>query len=70
MGPVGDDRLFLGVDDEEDDAEVFADELREGGTGETHLGGVDRGEERGDVNMGMPFLKMGAETAKSGLHQL
>jgi hypothetical protein len=61
MGPVGDDRLFFGVDDEEDVAEVLAEELSEGGSGEATLGGVDRGEERGDANMGMPSLNIGAE---------
>jgi hypothetical protein len=60
IGPVGDDRL--GVDDEEDEAEVLTEEVSEGGIGEATLGGVDRGEERGDVNMGIPCLKMGAET--------
>ena len=63
IGPVGDDRLFFGVDDEDDEAEVLAEELSEGGIGEATLGGVDRGEERGDANMGMPPLKMGAETS-------
>ena len=67
MGPVGDDRLFLGVDDADDEAEVLAEELSGGGCGEATLGGVDRGEERGDVNMGIPFLKMGAEVAMFGL---
>jgi len=61
MGPVGDDRLFVGVDDEDDEAEVLADEIREGGSGEATLGGVDRGEERGDGNIGIPSLKIGAE---------
>ena len=60
---MGDDRLFFGVDDEDDEAEVLAEELSEGGIGEATLGGVDRGEERGDANMGMPPLKMGAETS-------
>jgi len=59
---VGDDRLCFGVDDEDDEAEVLVEELNEGGIGEATLGGVDRGDERGDENMGMPFLKMGAET--------
>ena len=62
IGPVGDDRLTLGVDEEDDEAEVLSEEDSEGGSGEATLGGVDRGEERGDVNMGMPSLKMGAET--------
>jgi len=61
IGPVGDDRLFFGVDDEDEEAEVLAEQLREGGSGEATLGGVDRGEERGDVNMGIPSLKIGAE---------
>jgi len=61
IGPVGDDRLFFGVEDEEDDADVLAEELNEGGSGEATLGGVDLGEERGDVNMGIPSLKIGAE---------
>jgi hypothetical protein len=61
IGAVGDDRLFFGVDDEDDDAEVLAEEDSEGGSGEATLGGVDRGEERGDANMGIPSLKMGAE---------
>jgi hypothetical protein len=61
IGPVGEDRLLLGVDEEEDDAEVLTEDVSEGGSGEATLGGVDRGEERGDVNMGMPSLKMGAE---------
>jgi hypothetical protein len=64
MGPVGDNRLFFGVDDEDDEAEVLAEELSEGGTGEATLGGVDRGEERSDGNMGIPFLKMGAEVSE------
>lgn len=63
IGPVGDDRLCFGVDDEDDEAEVLAEELSEGGIGEATLGGVDRGEERGDANMGIPSLKMGAETS-------
>ena len=63
IGPVGDDRLLLGVDDEDDEAEVLREEVSEGGSGEATLGGVDRGEERGDVNMGIPSLKMGAEMA-------
>jgi hypothetical protein len=54
---VGDDRLLFGDDDEDDEAE----EVSEGGIGEATLGGVDRGEERGDENMGMPVLKIGAE---------
>jgi hypothetical protein len=53
--------LFFGVDEEDDEAEVLVEELSEGGSGEATLGGVDRGEERGDVNMGIPSLKMGAE---------
>ena len=61
IGAVGDDRLCLGVDDEDDEAEVLAEEVSEGGSGEATLGGVDRGEERGDENMGIPSLKMGAE---------
>lgn len=61
IGPVGDDRLLFGVDDEEDGAEVLAEEISEGGRGEATLGGVDLGEERGDVNMGIPSLKIGAE---------
>lgn len=61
IGAVGDDRLFFGVDDEDDEAEVLAEEVSEGGSGEATLGGVDRGEERGDENMGIPSLKMGAE---------
>ena len=61
IGPVGEDRLFFGVDDEDDEAEVLTEEVSEGGSGEATLGGVDRGEDRGDVNIGMPSLKMGAE---------
>ena len=61
IGPVGDDRLLIGVDDEEDEAEVLTEEVSEGGSGEATLGGVDRGEGRGEGNMGMPSLKMGAE---------
>jgi len=61
MGRVGDDRLLIGVDDEEDEAEVLTEQVSEGGSGEATLGGVDRGEERGEGNMGMPSLKMGAE---------
>lgn len=60
---MGDDRLFFGVDDEDDEAEVLTEELSEGGIGEATLGGVDRGEERGDGNMGIPSLKMGAEVS-------
>ena len=67
MGPVGDDRLFVGVDDEDDVAEVLTEELSEGGRGDATLGGVDRGEERGDGNMGIPSLKIGAEGPISGL---
>jgi hypothetical protein len=63
---VRDDRLFPGVDEADDEAEVLADELSEGGCGEATLGGVDRGEDRGDVNMGIPCLKMGAEVATFG----
>ena len=63
IGPVGDDRLWLGVDDEDDEAEVLTEEVSEGGSGEATLGGVDRGEERGDMNMGMSCLKMGAKTS-------
>ena len=63
IGPVGDDRLLIGVDDEEDEAEVVTEEVSEGGSGEATLGGVDRGEERGEGNMGMPSLKMGAEVS-------
>jgi len=59
IGPVGDDRL--GVDDEDDEAEVFTEEVNEGGSGEATLGGVDRGEERGEANMGIPSLNIGAE---------
>jgi len=62
IGAVGDVRLIFGVDDEDDEAEVLAEEDSEGGSGEATLGGVDRGEERGEVNIGMPSLKMGAET--------
>ena len=62
MGPVGDDRLS-GVGDEDDVAEVLSEEESEGGRGEATLGGVDRGDERGDVNMGIPSLKMGAEVS-------
>jgi hypothetical protein len=61
IGRVGDDRLCFGVDDEDDEAEVLAEEDNEGGSGEATLGGVDFGEERGDENMGMPSLKIGAE---------
>jgi hypothetical protein len=61
IGPVGDDWLFCGVDDEDDDAEVLTEEVSEGGSGEATLGGVDLGEERGDANMGIPCLKIGAE---------
>jgi len=61
IGAVGEDRLFFGVDDAEDEAEVLAEEDSEGGSGDATLGGVDRGEERGDENMGMPCLKIGAE---------
>ena len=61
IGPVGDDRLWLGVDDRDDEAEVLTEEVSEGGSGEAILGGVDRGEERGNVSTGMPCLKMGAE---------
>jgi hypothetical protein len=60
---VGDELLFSGVDDEDDEAEVLTEEESEGGSGEETLGGVDRGEERGDENMGMPSLKMGAEVS-------
>lgn len=67
MGPVGDDRLFFGVDDEDDEAEVLTETLREGGSGEATLGGVDRGEERGDGNIGIPCLKIGAEVPMFGL---
>ena len=49
---------------------MFTNEPHEGGTGETDLGGVDRDEERGNVNMGMPLLKMGEETAKFSRNQL
>ena len=66
MGPVGDERLFFGVDDAEDEAEVLAEELNEGGSGEATLGGVDRGDERGDGNMGIPSLKIGAEVSVIG----
>jgi hypothetical protein len=61
IGPVGDDRLCLGVDDEEDEAEVLAEDVSEGGSGEATLGGVDLGDERGEENMGIPSLKIGAE---------
>lgn len=61
IGPVGDDRLFFGVDDEDEDADVLAEEVSEGGSGEATLGGVDLGEERGEANIGIPSLKMGAE---------
>jgi len=61
IGPVGEDRLFFGVDDEDDEAEVLTEDVSEGGSGEATLGGVDRGEERGDENMGIPSLKIGAE---------
>ena len=64
IGPVGDDRLFFGVDEEDDDAEVLAEEISEGGRGEETLGGVERGDERGDGNMGIPSLKIGAELPK------
>ena len=70
IGPVGDDLLFFGVDDEDDKAEVCAEEVREGGSGEATLGGVDRGEERGDVNMGIPVSKIGAEVPMVKLDQL
>ena len=69
IGPVGDDRLLLGVDEEEEEAEVLAEEVREGGSGEATLGGVDRGEERGDENIGMPSLKIGAEVPISDFDQ-
>lgn len=61
IGPVGDDWLLLGVDDEDDEAEVLIEEVNEGGSGEATLGGVDRGEDRGDANMGIPSLNMGAD---------
>jgi len=61
IGPVGDDRLLFGVDEAEDEAEVLTDEVSEGGSGEATLGGVDRGEDRGDANMGIPSLNIGAE---------
>lgn len=60
---MGDNRLFVGVDEADDEAEVLAEELSEGGWGEATLGGVDLGEE---VNMGIPCLKMGAEVAMFG----
>lgn len=56
---MGDDLLCFGVEEADDEAE----ELSEGGWGEATLGGVDRGEERGEANMGIPFLKIGAEVA-------
>ena len=31
IGPAGDDRLLIGVDDEEDEAEVLTEEVGEGG---------------------------------------
>lgn len=31
IGPVGDDRLFFGVDEADDEAEVLVEELSEGG---------------------------------------
>ena len=43
----GDDRLS-GVGDEDDVADVLSKEESEGGMGEATLGGVDRGEERGE----------------------
>jgi hypothetical protein len=58
---VGDGWLFFGVDEAEDEAEEFVEEHNEGGCGDATLGGVDRGEDRGEVNMGIPCLKMGAE---------
>lgn len=58
---MGDDRLFFGVGEEDDEADVLAEALSEGGIGEATLGGVDRGEERGDGNMRIPCLKIGAE---------
>lgn len=67
IGPVGEDRLFFGVDEADDEAEVLAEELSGGGCGEAILGGVERGEERGEVNIGIPSLKMGAEVAVSSL---
>lgn len=70
IGAVGDNRLCFGVDDEDDEAEVLVDELSEGGSGEATLGGVDRGEERGDENIGMPSLKMGAEMPVIDIDQL
>ena len=35
---------------------MLAEEVSEGGSGEATLEGVDRGEDRGDVNIGMPSL--------------
>ena len=52
---------MLGVDDADDEAEVLTEEVSEGGSGEATLGGVDRGEDRGEVNMGIPSLNIGAE---------
>ena len=60
---MGDGWLFFGVDEAEDEAEEFVEEHNEGGCGDATLGGVDRGEDRGEVNMGIPCLKMGAEAA-------
>jgi len=61
IGPVGEDRLLIGVDDEEDEAKVLTEEVSEGGSSEATLGGVDCGEEHGEGNTGMPSLKIGAE---------
>ena len=35
---------------------MLAKEVSKGGSGEATLGGVDRGEAHGDVNIGMPSL--------------
>ena len=67
---MGDDRLISGFGDEDNVAEVLSREVREGGSGEATLGGVDRGEDRGDVNMGMLSLKMGAEVPTRCRHKL
>ena len=61
IGPVGDNQLWLSVDDEDEETEVLTEEVSEGGSGEATLRGVDRGEECSDANMGMLCLKMGAE---------
>lgn len=56
IGPVGEDQQFFGVDDEDDEAKVLAKEVSEGGSGEATLGGVDSGEDHGNVNIGIPSL--------------